>query len=186
MFMSKSDLILGSSDKYLAYKTLSIFLNECIDRNESLTSDDVAINDVLRSCNESNLTKFFFWANNILSRLVISDDQAKRDPNTKPNEAPDLTIKDREDIVLRLARMLVGLQYYASKNDASVNKTINNLDKSIEDNIKAVGSRINPDDVITLAKKIRDPKQRSEIKGLIDRLTNYYTTSNLVKTAKFA
>lgn len=184
--MNKSDLILGSSDRYLAYKTLSIFLNECIDRNESITSDDVAINDVLRSCNESNLTKFFFWANNILSRLVISDDQAKRDPNTKPEEAPDPTIKDREDIVLRLARMLVGLQYYASKNDASVNKTINNLDKSIEDNIKAVGSRINPDDVITLAKKIRDPKQRSDIKGLIDRLTNYYTTSNLVKTTKFA
>lgn len=183
--MSKSDLILGSSDKYLAYKTLSIFLNECIDRNESLTSDDVAINDLLRSCNESNLNKFFFWANNILSRLVISDDQAKRDPNTKPNEAPDITVKDKEDIIFRLAKMLVGLQYYASKNDSSVNKIVNNLDKSIEDNIKAIGARMNPEDVTNLVKKIRDPKQRSDVKGLIDRLSNYYTTSNLVKSAKF-
>ena len=182
--MGKSEFIVQSSNEYLTRKTLSVFLNECVDISERMTNEDVAINDLLRSCNESNLNKFFFWANNVLSRLVISDDQAKRDPNTKPNEAPDITVKDKEDIIFRLARMLVGLQYYASKNDSSVNKIVNNLDKSIEDNIRAIGARMNPEDVSNLVKQIRDPKQRSSVKDLIDRLSNYYATSNLLKSAR--
>lgn len=120
--------------------------------------------------NSKSLKTFFIWARTVISRPVISDDQARRDPNVSAKEAPDYTVKDSEDLILRLARVLGGLIYYRKKNDPSIVSTIRYFDDSVELNIKKHAARADVDRIYYYLAA----NEKGELLKILDDLELFY------------
>lgn len=92
----------------------------------------------LSEARSTSLFSFFGWAKNLLNRTVLSDDQALRDPTIEAGEWEDYKVKDKNDMIYRLIRMMVGLKHYKDSNDEFAKVEVQNLDKETESNVKSM------------------------------------------------
>lgn len=119
---------------------------------------------------EEGTFKFFAWANNLIDRLTISDDQIKRDPTVDAGEAEPFDVKDTADAIAKLAKMLAGLKFYSQKADDEIKKLFLRGDKDVEANIKSHGVKKDVDMITTDMKT----KSRTYVKKLLSDMEKFY------------